>query len=359
MDVSIKCQLSLSKKLRALIKEGETRITLIANSITDGKGDANLIISSNKPINKNTLDFLGKETSIILVPMEMSDVTIDTNMVGAIFSKNIPQKTSKVSRSPIDKIATYEEPEEGEEAFSIKTKEEIEEEIPEPLKITKDANFKRYIDTLDKLEEAVKEASKKVCNIDPDAYEDKRKRAEAIELREKAESIDTDAYIVNDKCATLSINDLGINLILNMPYNLANISAKRIMGSRDLKAMFKANLVKFIKPNDISKYVNLAERSVEKPTLDVYSSPEEAEEQMERAGMNVEKIDIGGEDLFRPTESQTLLTNLTSRPRPSNIGGVVKTTHGNTMSGTTRNISQDQQVNSKGLKTIKRTGLNY
>jgi len=75
--------------------------------------------------------------------------------------------------------------------------------------------------------------------------------------------------------------------------------------------------------------------------------------------MNVEKIDIGGEDLFRPTENQTLLTNLTSRPRPSNIGGVVKTTHGNTMSGTTRNISQDQQVNSKGLKTIKRTGLSY
>lgn len=364
MDITIKCQLSLSKKLRALIQEGETRVTLVSQSITDGRGEASLTISSDKSINKNLGDFLGKETSIILVPMELVDVSVNNDTVSSIFSKNARTKPTRPSqpRQPVERLAAIEIDDDGDmdddDAHLIKTQEEIEEETPAQFKVTKTPAYKKYISSIESLDEAVKAARNKVSDIDPDQYEDKRKRAEAMELKEKSEAIDVDAFIVNDKCANLAINDLGINLVLNSPYNLANISAKRLMGSRDLKSMFNAKLVKFIKPEEIPLYLRRAEQILEKPTLDVYSSPEEAEEHMERSGMNVERMDIGGDDLMRPTESESMLTNLTARPAPK-MGGVVKTTHGNAASRTNRSISQDQQENSKGLKTIRRTGLSY
>lgn len=374
MDITIKCQLSLSKKLRALIQEGETRITLVAPTITDGRGEANMVISSDKPLNKNLTDFLGRETSIILVPMELVDVTVDNSTVGTIFTKNLPPKVAKTSttsttataakaaspvRSAIDRIATYAEPEDGEEGYAIKTEDEIAEEMPEQFNDTKNPAFKNYVDTIEALDNAIKSAKNKVSDIDPSLYPDNvRKRMELAEAKEKAEGIDADAFIVNTKCANLAVNDLGINLILNVPYNLANVSAKRLAGSRELRNLFKAGWIKLIKPEEIPQYINMAEDTIQKPTLDVYSSPEEAEEQMERSGMNVEKIDIGGSDLSRPTENETLLTNLTARP-PVRTGGVVKTMHGNAAARPARNVSQEQQANAKGLKTIRRTGLSY
>jgi hypothetical protein len=356
MDITIKCQLSLSKKLRALIQEGEVRVTMVAPSITDGRGEANLVISSDKAMNKSLPDFLGKETSIILVPIDISDVTVEHESVGTIFTKNVPKKaTAKPVRTAIDKIATYETPEDGEEGYAIKTEEEIEEETPPPMKITKTPAFRNYIDSLELLDKATKDALGKTSDIDLSKIQDRRKLAEAMEIKEKAEAIDVDAYIVNDKCANLAINDLGINLVLNMPFNLANISAKRIMGSRELKSMFRAGLVKFIRPDEVQKYVAQAERAIEKPTLEVYSSRYEAGDSMENnEGMKMERMDMDLQDLEQPTEEEILLTNLTSRPViPNRMGGTTKSVHGNG-ARPQRSVPQSSEANAKGLKTIRR-----
>lgn len=367
MDISIKCQLSLSKKLRAIIQEGETRVTLIASNITDGRGEAKLVISSDKNINKNMSDFFGKETSIMLIPIELEEVTVDSDVVGSIFNKtarksNVQAQPLSVAKSQkrtiIDKIAVTELPEDGGEGYAVKNQEELEEEIPQQFVDTKIPAYKKFISNMDELNEALNIAKNKISDIDPDSYQDRRKRAEAIEMKEKLEAIDQDAYIVCDKCASLAINDLGINLSLNIPYNLANISAKRILYSKDLKSMFKANLVKFIKPSEIQEYVKRAEQIIESSDLSigVYSSPEEAGDHMERSGMKVEQMDIG--DFNAPTENEILLTNLTSRPMVRQ-GGVTKTMHGNSSVKQFRSATQEQTENSKGLKTIKRTGLQY
>lgn len=361
MDITIKCQLSLSKKLRALIQEGETRVSLVASSITDGRGEATLRISSDKKIN-TVSDFIGKETSIMLVPLEMQNVSVNNDAVSSIFSKapKSPKPTTPVGKRPsVERMAVVEPPEDdGDEAWSVKTQEEIQEEIPEAFEETKQPAFKRYINTMAELDLAIKAAKNKSSDIDIDSIQDARKRAEAIELKERSEAIDVDAFIVNDKCANLAINDLGINLVLNAPYNLANISAKRILCSRELKAMFNQGLVKFIKPEEINSYVKRAERAIENPTLEVFSSPEEAGEHMERSGMNVERMDMSIDDLARPSDTEMILTNLTSRPAVKS-GGVTKTVHGNTSARPTRPTSQDQQENPKGIKTIRRSGLNF
>jgi len=357
MDITIKCQLSLSKKLRALISEGETRITMVASSITDGRGEARLIIASDRDLNKSLPDFFGKETSIMLTPVEMEDITMDNNTVGTIFTKH-PHKTG-TKRTTVDKMAAMEIEEDDDEGYAIKTEKEIEEEIPEVFEVTKNKAFKKYINSLEALDQAIIDAKDKTSDIDPESIQNPRKRAEAIELKEKSEAIDVDAFIVNDKCANLAINDLGINLALNAPYNLANISAKRLLGSKDLKAMFNAQLVKFIRPEEISIYTKKAERAFEKPTCDVFSSPEEAERQMEQSGMNVEKIEMSASELSDPTENEMLLTNLTSRPSAITAGGVTRSIHGNASGRTSRVATEDQKENSKGIKSIRRTGVQY
>ena len=359
MDITIKCNLSLSKKLRALIPEGETRITLVASSITDGRGEAKLVISSDKNLNKSLPDFLGKETSIMLVPIEMEDITMDNNSVGTIFTKSSHKNVSKPDkiRTVVNKMAAEEPPEIGEEGYAFKTKEEIGEEIPKVFEETKNPSFKEYVDSLEALDIAVKKARNKMSAINPENIQDPRKRAEAIELKEKSEAIDVNAFIVNDKCAVLAINDLGINLSLNAPYNLANISAKRIWGSRDLKAMFDANLVKFIQPNEIDSYVKMAEEAFEKPTLEVFDI-RGAEKHSEESGMGVEKMEIDVDD-YGPTEQENLLTNLTPLPTAQTRGGVTKSIHGNTSAKSLKTITEGQKENSKGIKSIRRTGIQF
>ena len=355
MDITIKCQLSLSKKLRALIQEGETRIALVAPNITNGRGEANLVISSDKNINKGT-ELLGKETSIMLVPIELTDVTVDPTTVGAIFTKEARVSPNENVRTPVDRVAAMAT--DVEAAHSIKTQEEIVEELPEPFEITQQPEFRNYVESLEALDEAIEAAKNKITDIDPDSIQDPRKRAEAMEIKEKLESIDVDAYIVNDKCANLAINDLGINLVLNSPYNLSNISARRLLGSRELKNMFKAKLVKFIRPEEIPLYTKKAEFSVEDRSIDVYSSPEEAESHMERSGMNVEKMNLSVDSLSAPTENEMLLTNLTAAPSPQVAGGTTRTVHGNTARAP-KTVSEESKENSKGLKSIRRTGLTY
>lgn len=353
MDISIKCQLSLSKKLRAIIQEGETRITMVCPNITNGRGEAKLIISSDKKINKNQEDFLGKETSIMLIPVEIEDVSVNDSSVSSIFSKTV--KTNKTNlKSPIEKLAVIEPPEEKELHYAMKNEEELDEEIPEQFAETKNPDFKRYINTLDELNIEIEKARTKDSNIDIDKIQDKRQRAEALVLKEKSEAIDVDAFVVNDKCANLAINDLGLNLALNTPYNLANISAKRILCSKDLKAMFNANLVKFIKPQEVSLYVQKA--VFEMPTLEVYSTTEAAEEGMARAGMKVEALPIDINDLSSPTENEMMVTNLTSRPAVRTQNGTVKTIHGNSQpQRPVPSITTEPKENSKGIKTIRRT----
>ena len=138
------------------------------------------------------------------------------------------------------------------------------------------------------------------------------------EEKEKAEAIDIPAYIVNDKYAVLTINDLGISLYLNMPYDLSNISARRIAASNELKGLLKSGIVKFISPTQKEEYIEKISLGgvVKGEGLQVYDSPEKAEEAIASTLVSVDKqasFDISEKDIEAPTEEESII-NLTKIP---------------------------------------------
>ena len=338
MNVTINCNISLSKKLRSLFKDGETKVTLVCDGISDGRGSARLVIMSEDTIIIPT-DFVGKETSIMLTPVETEisqnneEISVgnifsgqgnnnDEGFAGRLAVTNVPMDNKKISTA-------------------IKSKQQIEREIPKQFEVTKNPAFKKFVSTVEELlTEARRASESKNSNIDLDSITDKRQKAISFELKEKAEAMDKTAFIVNDKCASLAINDLGINLMLNIPYDLSNISAKRILLSRELLSAIKQGYVRIITPNEVGGFHKKI-KEIESYGLKTYGKVEEAEKAIEErleggdvndTGMTME---LDPNDFDKPSE-QEILASQVGQPVFSGTttlsGGIRKTMHGNTQS---------------------------
>ena len=360
MNITINCNISLSKKLRSLFKDGETKVTLICDSVTDGKGSARLVIISEDTILVPN-DFVGKETSIMLTPVEI-EINQDNEeiSVGNIFSAT----SNGTNEGFVSRLAATNAPTDNKKiATAIKPRQQIEREIPKPFEVTRDPNFKKYISTVEELMIEARMASEsKNSNVNLDAISDKRQRAIAIELKEKAEAIDKRAYIVNDKCASLAINDLGISLLLNIPYDLSNISAKRILESKELQSSLRNGLVRIISPNEVSSFHKKI-KEVESFGLKTYSNPEEAERAIGQRNVNDDgmAIDIDndlelGNDLDEPSEQEELATHV-GRPVLSGTttlsGGIRRSTHGSSGSRALNRTNNPTNTN-PNLRTIRK-----
>jgi hypothetical protein len=146
-----------------------------------------------------------------------------------------------------------------------------------------------------------------------------RERAIALAEMEKAQSIPVPAFVVNEKMGMIAINDLGIDLPMNSPYNLANISASRIAQSADLKVLIRNGLVRFISPDEIQKYVDADVNTGSVPDLQVFDSPAEAEAAIAAGPRNASSVLIDEEtaeeftasELEKPTEEEDMILNLT------------------------------------------------
>lgn len=358
MNIGLKCELSLSKKLRAILKNGGS-IQLTANNIQDGKSFA--ILSLNNVIKTDLSDILSTETSLIIRPIEIVDQMENIEEtesfgepVSTIFSSKGNHNTS--IRTAIDRIAACSAPKNKEErATAIKTKEEII--VPKAFKELRDQSCKDYIDNLSALLEAAKDAEKKDSGIDPDSIVDARKKAVAIEAKEKAEAIDIPSYIVNTSCASLSINDLGLSLILNVPFNLANISAKRLLASTELQSMLRSKLIKFISPNEIAEYISKA--SVEEiPELEVFGRKEEAENAFERKGASAKELELSDDDLDEISEQERLAKEVGKGNVVNSVslsGNVRTSSHSLNMPRFKKTIPEEEvKQNKQGIKTIRR-----
>ena len=89
MQITLKCKVSLSKKMRSLLQNGSS-IILTADSINTGKGEGTLVLTDNNSENININDLLGKETSIMITPTEESQ---GDNTVTNIYQNVQPQTT--------------------------------------------------------------------------------------------------------------------------------------------------------------------------------------------------------------------------------------------------------------------------
>ncbi|GAG78178.1 unnamed protein product, partial [marine sediment metagenome] len=138
-------------------------------------------------------------------------------------------------------------------------------------------------------------------------------KALLFEMKEKEEAIDIPAWIVNDKVGVLTINDLNITLQINAPYDLSNISARRVLMSRDLRGLLKSGYVRFVAPAETIQYAGPEELI---PGLEVFDSPDEAEANMSNSVSQNPLIDeqnsleITENDVDNLTEEEAMVETL-------------------------------------------------
>jgi len=353
-NISLDCNVSLSKKLRGILG-ASGKITLVANNLDGGKGIGKLILQSDSiagGIIKEMPEELQGETSIQLTPFSITQEMAPTNAsteVGSIFStcESIePNSIGKSQRTAVDRLAATSAPEKGEVQHAVVTQAEIK--TPQPFKELDNPACKTFVSSLTELMVEVEVAKDKVSDIDISSISNPRDRALAMEQKELSEAIGKNAFVVNDQAGVLSINDLGITLGLNAPYDLSKISAKRIAASAELKGLIRSGLVKFISPDEIPDYTSRA--AFEAPTLEVFDKADQAEAHMASLGesrfvgeatqahspvIQDGGMEINADNIDQPTEEEMMLQNLTSNigrttatQSTGGAGGVRRTAHG-------------------------------
>lgn len=362
MSVSLKCSISLSKKIRAIIGDAKAHVVLNVDNVVNGIGNGTLMISTDGETSIPQ-DFLTKETSIMITPMEIEDEIQNVHSpVLSIFNENDKTIRSDNARSPIDRLAVRFPPEKGNVSTAMKTEEEINEDVKA------NPTLKEYISNLSELLEAINISRAKSADIDLDAITDIRQKAIAMEQKEMMESIDQDAWVVTTKYASMTINDLGIQLSKDTPYNLNRLSAKKLFASKDLKNYIAKGEILLISPEEAVEYAALQAAPIQSG-LDVYDSFDDAKDDVFSNRRNAnEREDISGkqstkilslDDLSSDTEEEKMiqLTNV-GKPLPGKgttlSGGVKKTTHsaGNAQLGVTRS----NNVNANGVSSTGKMG---
>jgi len=310
MQVALKCKISLSKKMRNVLQNGGS-IVLTSDSISSGKGEGVLVLTDNGNTELNVSDLMSKETSIMITPVEVSNgdsrvsnIYADQNnqqpSVSNIYTdqNNQPQnnqpssrgvtnvfsdrKGSNQSRSPIDRMAATSPPEHGQNNRAYYTQDELT--VPKQFEQTQDANFISYIKDYQELINAIKVSKEKQSdvNVEP-IYDDDpmhvvRQKALLLEKKDMQESIGCDAYVVNEMCASLTVSDIDLDLPLNMPKNLGNMSARKLASSRQLWELFRKDFIRLVSPNEADHLLKNAGKMNQTyvPQLDIYDSSYEA-----------------------------------------------------------------------------------
>ncbi len=356
MNITLNCKISLSKKLRALLGKGGT-LVLQTSELSDGKGVGRLSLVSDSGLEITELtDDLKTETSIMLTPVDVADNVPDakSSIHASIFAtaSNPNEKVEPV----VKKIAVVTPPERGQEGKAFK--ENIE--VPAAFSELKNVECKKWISNMTELIEAINAAKSKKSTIDLSEAQSDRERAILMEMKEKEESIDSPAWVVNEVAGQMTINDLNISLPLNSPFDLSNLSAKRIAASRDLRGLLKEKLVKFISPTEASTYIS-SEEEDEASGLEVFDRHEEAEAAITSGGGGSSRHDdlvpvsetseINADKL---TEEEEMLINLTQNLPRTKIASVPEGTR-HTVHGTASTpVTEREAPKNPAVKPIRK-----
>lgn len=403
MQISLRCKISLSKKLRNLLQNGGS-IVLTADSFDSGKSDGILVLTDNSNTQIDLNDLIGKETSVMLTPTDV--VTIGNTAVSNIFSNQQPRQQTQPQqtqpqqpqpqyqqpqyqqpqyqqpqyeqpqyeqpqyqqprqqpqyqqpqyqqpqRNVIDRMAATQPPEYGQNNRSYYQQNEMV--VPEQFKDTQNQDFIAYVRSFQELMEAVKESRSKVSDINFENISDPRQRALMMERKEMDESIGLDAYVVNDKCASLSINDIGLDLPLNMPRNLGLLSAKKLAGSRELWQLFKSKMIRLVTPQEANHLLKNADKLNQTyvPTYEIYDSSYEAKETIydDRRGGNsgyaeATVLDLEMSSLEEESEEMSNYRSGSNSPRQTRPSGNFSTLSG----GTRRSFHGDSGTDEPSL----------
>ena len=365
MSISIHCTVSLSKKLRGIL-EDVSQVSLIISDLKNGRGEGVLSLSAEGgiSIDEDVIKKIG-ETSIMVTPTYVSEEVpgAEYGPVGAIFSTNNQPLTKKTKRDPVDRLAATEIPEKKDIPHAIIAKNEIE--TPKEFREVDIPACRSYIANMDDLLKAIAKAKHKPkVELDLSSAQNERQKSIMIAEAEQAEGIDEQAWLVNDKYANLTINDLGLDLNLNSPISLGSIPARKLALSSDLKSVIKGGMAKFISPDEISDYMeSMVSGASKAPSLEVFSSASKAEENMilsssDLTGESAEEMDLDESELEKPFEQESMILNLTAslplERSPSHATGTTKTVHGSRVSSASTASSAPQRSANPNIKPIRK-----
>jgi len=418
MQITLKCKVSLSKKMRNLLQNGGS-IVLTADSINSGKGEGLLVLTDNNNGKVDISDLLGNETSVMITPTEESSngappvtqiyQTTSQNSPGVsqVFNPQYqqplqeyppqysqppqryqdpqaPRHTQQAppqQRTAVDRMAAQHPTDNHNRSYY--TQDELV--VPQGFEHTQDPDFVSYVKSYQELMQAVNESKDKDCGIRVDEINEfdpihlKRQKALLKEQKDMQESIGRDAYVVNEKCASLTINDIGLDLPLMMPKNLGNISAKKLASSRQLWELFRQKFIRLVSPNEADHLLKNAStiNQTYVPELEIYDSRYDAEDTMYQGGVSHETratiLDLES-DLDGDTEEMSNLRMAGSSRRPPS-GGSVTSLSGNTRTSfhgsnnledayladifagedfkvSDRHIGRESRRNEQGVKTV-------
>jgi len=378
MNLTFNCKVSLSKKIRSVINSSNARVVLHINNVSEGVGIGTLSIYTEEG-NNYVLpsDFIDKETNISLTPISIQDEVQNINRpIGNIFSNNANLKNS--NKSVIGRIAATSVPETKHEvSHAFKTEEDIVNEVPEEFVEALDPRVKKFAKNFEELMECVMRARTKTSEVDLSSAKNERQKAILLEQIELSEAIDEDAYIVNTKCKSISVNDLGIQLVLNIPFNLNKVSAKRVATSKDLRSLIDSGFIKIIEPKSVAQYAKLvASEEVFESGLRA-SGVDEAADNMfsDNARESASVMDLNSSELDGATEEEKLMSasnigkKISGGINLSGVGGSGssrRTTFSSEsedarplarpLNNTRQQVSDGSTTHPQGIKTIKRKG---
>jgi len=376
MQVTLKCKVSLSKKMRNLLQNGGS-VVLTVDSINSGKGEGHLVLTDDGP-SQDITDLMGNETSIMLTPMNVVENERSTPV--ANIYQNVGQPNPGVSqvfnqqpqyqqhspqyqqppqgyqqRNAVDRLAATQPPDHGQNNRAYYTQEELQvpREFQQPQQgqpqqgqpqqgQPQNMGFMNYIKNYQELFSAVSESKNKIADIQVESIQEgdsmgvRRQKAILQEQKDMQESIGCDAYVVNEKCASLTINDIGLDLPLNMPKNLGNISAKKLASSRQLWDLFRQNYIRLVSPNEadhLMKNAGTMNRTYV-PELEIYDSHYDAGDAMHESQSHgryaeTQMIDLESSHLEGPSEELRML-RMAGGDNRSEVGGGVQSLTGNT-----------------------------
>ena len=367
MNLIIDCNISLSKKLRAIVGD---EITLVLKNINDGKGQGMLITNNSTNI-KDAESLLGSETSIMLTPTSVSVESPSYDAVPNLFSdqsnylddldkkinKNI--KPKKEFRNILE--TTPSSKDERVNHFGNKN------EIPEAFEELKDPELQKHISNVQELWEEIEWAkNNKVSSINPDEIQNERKRLEAIEIMNIEEGLGKRAYVVNDTSGAISLSDINLTFEKNVPVDLSRFSAKTLYASNDLRVLLREKLLKVIPPEERDRYLK-EKGEAQSFGLDTFGNIDEAMDNIGKKSSRKEQrvgefddyeMDIGIDDDYQ-TEAQSFVKEM-SRQVPSISsstlsGGVRKSSFGNSQNSSRQpqNSSNNQENRLDSKDTVK------
>lgn len=265
--------------------------------------------------------------------------------VGSLFSSNeIPERG-------INKMVATEPPNNRAERRAIVSQDV---EAPQAFKELNNPKVKKFVKDSNDFYEAILISKSKKSSIDIESITNPRMRAVAEEQKAMDESIGMPSYIINEKYASLQLNDLGISLPLNSPIDLSRFSAKRLYDSNDLKSIINSKMIRFISPDEAAAIIESNANPNSKDEPKVFNNHREAQRAMEDDEED-DPNEIDLENNLEGASEQEQMAGLINLTPQSPKSGVRKTVHGGSIQSRPSQ-GQANKTSHQQHKVIKRVG---